>query len=749
MNFNWTQLFLKSLLLFNLSCGLYIGEKFETPTQKETLGCMNDLGQQIQDYIDHILPESEIEFLSECLQSSLLTFKYYVWGKNRTTYTPEELRSFIHDFFLQNQTISDNLMKELMIFKTSAVGGDVHLLTSKEIDQLIQLIAIFKDFLSLVYPHTKALAQKEFTSVEEMEGRLQELRQETQNFFKALFQKPYSLNSADNLIQQIKILLGLSHDTKAITALKIFKPFIFSQNTDIVQPDQWKPLISVMTDLLSANIYFLFPIEHNLKNRTAYLSQSFRHVLSFLEKVIGKTRSLSKKEIMNLARSMHDQNLISKDISLSGVQKILQIVFGKIMAQAEDDFSIGRDEYLWLKSEYEKWAKTQQALNDAHLQFKDSFSNQAHLFDEISPFTKFRPLYKENNDKDFNIYFVNNAHIDWDHLNYKNITITSFYSAIVRALFRGYAKKFPSQGLTQEEMVHLFRDVYSLYQDLGISVSSSSPDSENFGDMEFLSANILTYATKGYYTDSWVEDEGKKVELINEREAVEYLSIIQFVFRAVDQLFEKMKEFCSDPIEKSCFYKNILPAVEQSFSNMPHFLSEISEMASEEKEEYTHILFQLAVVNDHKRETVQYLHRDHMRNLVFSFLYQEVMFTRFDVNSDNILQETEVDQAFPLYQGIIQHVAKEIFCTDAQQMEEDKIDQSIYRFSVHYRHPPSSNDCDIWMLLKGRKCDKWKLAGRKWTNLWNLELTRLPLLQMAYHLTNSFLINIKKDRACE
>ena len=113
---------------------------------------MSDIKEQFTQYLEQNLPQKEINSFSQCLQFSLTTFKHYVKGKQENTYTPEELRDFMHQFILKENYINDTLLHQLMQFKTAVVGGTTDHLTNKEIDDIIVAIGVSSKVIDKNYP---------------------------------------------------------------------------------------------------------------------------------------------------------------------------------------------------------------------------------------------------------------------------------------------------------------------------------------------------------------------------------------------------------------------------------------------------------------------------------------------------------------------------------------------------------------------------------------------------------------------
>ena len=769
------------LFLALIGCGLRLGEVFEHPPSgkgEQALGCMNELGQQFQDYLNQNLMENEVGEFAGCLQTALLIFKYHVWGENRQFYTPEELRDFINEFFLLDKRINDNLMREFMVLKTALAGGSSELLTPREIDRIIEVIEALKKPALLIYPYNKMLFKGEPESLEKTEEGLQVLRKALLSTADDLFQNTYSLESAGRLAVETRTLLEISSKGGGgavppswFLALKTIKSFVFSQPYEkvFVRPQEWKQLFSSGLDLFSTLIYSKRALGQGLlfQHKVKSFSKSFESLLSFAEKAGGSNfaRIITKKDIMELLEVLKNRRLIPDNIRVSSLRTALSALFGKIISRqgSSEDFVFSAEEYFWLKSQYENWRGIQSALNRAQGMFKNqpSYSMERiflfpalreKLFSQFAgPIEKlagFRPLYNENSEDDFNIYILNDQRINRKAFAYKSLSFNHFYSVAAGMIISGYAKNFPKIGMSETELAQALKDIYGLLKDLGAQMSNVDPDAGTFGRTEFLAANLLTYETKGYYTDSWGFIKNKKTELIHQRELTEYLSFVQFIFKTLNALNMEMDRLCERGLSKTCFYENILNAVENSITNMPHLISALAQMPRELRELYTHTLFKMAVVRLEDIQNLEQLNLQHLRNLVLAFMYQEVMISRFDANFSNTLEEEEVISAFPLYQGMIQYVGRDLLCLDVEEMIDTQMDFALYLYSAYNQGPPN--------FEKIRS--QWMGKERLWVNLkflqnglWIIDagMDRPALMEMAFQLVSAFTRNLKRFAQCE
>ena len=671
-----TALFLALLLI--TGCGLYVKDSYEESSLSGTnLGCMNRMKEQFQDYIHQNLPENEVGSLPVCLQSAFRIFKYHVWGQERETYTAEELKVFFEKFFLQDRKISPELLKNLMVLKVALVGGSGSQITAREIDQINIRIAAIGDMMTDIYPYNDIFFSSEAASLERMKQGLSVLRKNFSKLSKETFKNPYSLNSAQNFTIQLAELLNSSSDQNFLwlKAVQALSPFILhsSYPKDTIFPEEWTDLLNSITDALAVSLYFKAGYESsNFQKQTNYYINSVDHFLNFVRNRMGEylEKDIQKRDILQLVHALKQEGILTTDLRTSSIEKSLQVVVSKIILKQPEEifeFSFGRKEFLWIESWINQWKHLHQTISKSKKWFqknpdssledffqKSSLSNQALKIKELFAF---KPLYSESPESGINVHFAYPSFFQ-KSFNYKHLVMSSIYWSLMEAIMRGYAYTYPDQGMTEQELLVLFEDFKDITEDItGEKSTQASP-----GKLEFVASNLVLYSTEGYYADTFAFDEqGKKVELISQTEGTELFSIGQFVFQAVSQAEQILEELCLNngnppkpKITLLCFKNNILSLI-QRWPYMPQLSNFLKTLPEDLKLEYSDILFQLSTVT---AEEFLHLETSYLKNLIFALVYQEVMFTRYDLDEDGVLQKQELmdEGAFPLYEGLIQHL---------------------------------------------------------------------------------------------
>ena len=705
-------------------CGLRVGETYKDPAFLGTnLGCMNKLKEQFTSYVKQDLKEGELGVFSRCLTTAFTIFKHHVWGEDRENYSPEELRSFFHEFFLQDSEISDELLHRLMVFKTALVGGSKDALTLNEIDQIIKRIQNLGKAMEDIYPYNHIVFNQGESSFEELNKGIEVIKKTSSEFSHQMFQKSYSLESAGQLLQGISQLMNFSSDQNFLwfRAVKSLAPFILksSAKKDVILPQEWPVLFSSMTDLLSLLLHLKTSFNSvPFPQQILHYSRAFEDFLAFLEKRVS-SGAITRAEILQLVQHLKAENIIPEKMKYASLEPVIDAVFGRMIAQTEGDFSFGREEFLWMEDFYQTWNQRQK---DIRLVVSDpdgleKISEKNNIV--ITELSQFKPLYRAES-PGFDVYLTNSFVAD-DKSVYKNLSMHSLSWQMTQAVLRGYAQ-YPNYGLVESEFGNLLKDFRNFISDLSGLKTAPAVNVENYGRTEFIAGHLMLYETEGFYgRDELLDSDGKRVEFISQREGTEFLAMTGFIIKTLKDLSKEFSEVCPEAVTRSCFINNVLLVVQKISGTMPQLSVFLENLTEKEKNRYADLLFRISVVDPEQIKIIQSVH---LRNLVFALMYQEVTITRYDLNKNTVLDKEELlEGAFQLYDGLIEHFGVNLFCQDPQVFSTQI--GFVFQYIVRHLQLPSRDMSDFEKV--------WE-AGLQWTNFWNSKINRIDLTELALTL---------------
>ena len=258
-------------LLVSISCSVKVNEE---PVSSDSMGlsgaetgCLTGAFSTLEAFFDGVASEEQITKLCDCASSSLKLFYERTEGVEKGKYSPEELRSFLHKYFMSDYQISDSLLAEAMVLKSAILGGSTSSLTVSDLERAQRILEILKhemirikpfmplnpDHLNSRDPVSFAAAMNAIVeSARSVGGALQETA------------VPYSFTSLDKLLEALSHYFhgnNLEFFREKLGLFRILKTILVSPNGDAIIASEWSRLLST-----SAKWYTLYLRSYYLKN---------------------------------------------------------------------------------------------------------------------------------------------------------------------------------------------------------------------------------------------------------------------------------------------------------------------------------------------------------------------------------------------------------------------------------------------------------------------------------------------------
>ena len=333
------------------SCGLRIGEQAQTPDiEGFSVGCLNDFGGKVDLYLKGQLDHKQIVQMANCVQVALSIFKDRVYGQKAGEFTPQELRKFIQDLFLQDNIIRDKLLNQLIHLKTVIIGGKKTKLTHKDIESFIRFVEILKKEAIFFQPYFTAfhvLNQQnqtgDISQLKNIERALKSSINRVSVFFKS-FVSPYHLKDMESLFEELDFFSDHEHNIsnlkEKIKLLGALKGFVFGQADSTIKPKEWNTLLTAFAYLLSVHIHWTV-----LKKQKPWFSaegtKAFSAVINDLIQFLSLTvknrqhQLLKTNDFPNLMEHLVLAGFLPKTIKGPTVKSLLDMLFGKVFMLKE------------------------------------------------------------------------------------------------------------------------------------------------------------------------------------------------------------------------------------------------------------------------------------------------------------------------------------------------------------------------------------------------------------------------------
>ncbi len=370
MRFNWLKLiFLTAAASSILGCGIKLGEEAKKQEVAEVSGvsCLTDSTESIKKFIKGDSTEEEVGTAVDCLQKVLLTFRDNIRGKDKTSYTPEELAYFLTKNVLKDKSkLSPAFVSEFLKFKAVLVGGDGTRLTKEELTALSSVVALLKPEFLRLNPYMKILTGKWQVVLPASEqdkqkflaakGALRKTLDQIAGLL-ARGQRTYSVQDLFGLVEECLKLSSGEYEAEKLAKIEKLKPLLLEFKGVFIGPgldihsDEWSRIGLTITELLTQKLrldYFSRPLpEKDLSGRILV----FQEVASDLTKGLADLlqskgdRSVSNIQIQKIVDRLKETlpNLVIKPELIEQVGKIKLLLIGSegrtYLAWTVDDFN--------------------------------------------------------------------------------------------------------------------------------------------------------------------------------------------------------------------------------------------------------------------------------------------------------------------------------------------------------------------------------------------------------------------------
>jgi hypothetical protein len=352
----------KLILLFvaiamtSVSCSLPIFEEPPPPrpvefkASKDTL-CLSDALPIFKEFYEGTATEPKLRRIWDCVNTALIVFKSTTRGQEADKYSPRELANFFEQYFLNEVTINDTLLVELMRIKQVFVGGTTDYVTRDELTQSIEIFKTIRDVTIDLAPYMKILTfnwqvgnRGQFEQdVRYFEGANETLQQSVRSIANIINKKnpAYRIENFVRLLDEVTKLYDGSWDigskvTAYLPVVYKVKKSLSGGDADSIAASEWNSFL-----LLGARGYIQFLRYHyflkGLENgkgafQITWIVQTVDDLFSFLGDAVASkpTGSLSRAELLDMLQSfsfLWGDKKISDEL-LFELMKLKQVAFG-------------------------------------------------------------------------------------------------------------------------------------------------------------------------------------------------------------------------------------------------------------------------------------------------------------------------------------------------------------------------------------------------------------------------------------
>ncbi len=344
--------------IFLSSCGIVLQEApIDTkPVEIQSSKCLNQAVDDFKLFFLGTAQKQNIEQAVVCISQVLIAFKDNIKGDEDGIYLPNELSYFVEKNFLNpSQKIDPEFLKQIMILKTTLVGGDQTKLTAQEVIRLSRLILnLKKPVAELNDDMLFLLSKKDFSAYSDedkdlfFQAKKIEVNSSIQAIFGIFVQSglSYEINDFMEFIKQAAIFAQAEPET--VTTIEKTKVFVINFKINLVgggsaiQSNDWlviaKTFHQIYFEYLRYEYFLVQDITATTNRKWKVYSDIALEVTDYLELILSEQQKngLTNQQIYDLVASAYaifTDDVITLDL-VEDADILKQFILGQKQTQA-------------------------------------------------------------------------------------------------------------------------------------------------------------------------------------------------------------------------------------------------------------------------------------------------------------------------------------------------------------------------------------------------------------------------------
>ncbi|MCM2323430.1 MAG: hypothetical protein NDJ90_09230 [Oligoflexia bacterium] len=739
------------------SCGLELGEKSVDQSLNlggKDLGCLDGGTQTMVEYFHGHASSQQIGDLVDCMGRSLQLFADRTRGEAEGLYSDQELKNFIERYFLKDTRLPDGLVRELMEFKRTMLGGRSDRLTAGEIREARRFLEVIKEqairlqpFMPLTPEHYGSLSE---TEVDQGLSALESAASEIGKRMRGAGQD-YEFTRLESLLTEVERTALTPSAAEAIAEFRAsipmfqrLKAFLLSPDHSRILSDEWEPLLTTSSRGFGLYLRFasidqryrsLVLANDGLAPGRAELLRIGRDISELLITAIGRRTEgvIRFEEFDSFVDSIDPKYLVVMGHTLQPehLKNGLRAAVRRGLGGAEPG-AIGRGAVGLTQAAVNRawrliqdWAEAQRYLDLAFTQLgkraagmriaaesrparrsqllaltlEDVYgADQAGLsapvlaaVDRMRGVIAEQPsLYRRGGTE---VYF-DSRNVGEDPLfSYAGLSQMNSMNLLSRLLMSAYAEE-PARSKTavvQSEVERLYLDL----RDLGVDLRIFDPDSDHVAQRRFLDSNLFTYAANGD-------------ELMDVSEATQILAYMISAKAATARVHRRISELCRAPgatpeldfwgfplIEARCYRKIFFERHAEMWSNMPELSEYYRVLRADPKRKRILEAFERNIeAVSRKQGYSEAPFTSSETDTIFGLLqYLETVFMRFDLDRSGTIGMYEAFEAPDAAFPVFRGALAR-----ASGFGGDKNLRTLFSFLLGHGRIPGTIDFIVWRL---------------------------------------------------
>jgi hypothetical protein len=740
--------FILSLSVFG--CSLRVGEK---PAQNaeirlgEKVGCLSNIGLVTSRFFQGELENEELEEFADCTQLSLESFENYTVGEEKETYHPEEIRHFLHLYFLKDRTISDALLQQAMNLKVIVLGGNKTSVSRLELKRLIELIDVWRSELLTINRFMKIYNWKKSKELKReypphiVDTSLVALKSSLLSIFGSFegVGVRYDTNNLEVLVEEYRTFTGSdrSADSEVRSVqdwtflLQTFKKFALSHSRPEMTLLELKDLVQEVVDWLGLVIKYQYFVKEKSWLEGDGLEAFHAWVIQVFQTV---DRSLSRQALARVPYTDVHQFLLALErflpfpygVKADDIKEFAPSILQQMLRDRGANATPTLTDFFYRKqlhvaySTYTQWHEIQAHLSNqfalSPFRSRTSFITEIPLTlsTDVSSGDAVRdlnrmirsvpPLYKRGEET----IFLVEARKMYEHQlshDFYNLTYMNIYRTLLQLLMRGYAEEFSNQDSTSSSLTsEALQAFYLDLKPLGVKVGLMDPRSNTAGSRSFIEANLFTYASNGIGPNATMSFE----------EGLMFLSYLWSGSTLSKEVYDELRTICGhgpadirdqEKLDRPCVERELPEALKKAIRTMPGLEKYLNDATPEQAEQFGQDLIASSIG---PFSSTQWVERAEIGVMSMIVHYTESVMTRFNLDGDLVLERDEINSAIPIFSGFIRAMALSQ-CMD--KLDDQRV-EDVFRHIVETGEIPESksywSDFGLWTEFRRRRKTSWE-----------------------------------------
>lgn len=652
------------------------------PVEAKKQGCLHEAPAILERFFAGTASEPEIQSFWDCASSSIELFLAHTGGKHKDSYTPEELSSFLVKYFLDGKTPPPSLVDQAMRLKKGLIGGRADRITRGEFQRTLGLLKLFREQSLAI----RTILPLDIDSILTRAKSEPEFERTLRTFERSMFEigrglegtlGVYSLGDMNSLLAELDSYFGagqfgwLKASRKLAELVGPAKAiFIAPPATELVRRD-WPRFFYLVPRyyglFLRAKFYFQTPKDYQQGTGLVQITRLVNDALSLLGKSLGNrpTGRIEQAELDGFLKSLEIVGLLP--IERLRAEKILALVTEKFFPDPEAKSGVSIANLASLRETYDYLAEGLRALEGLYrTALGDGFLTRSltekealrHSEEDLLAFTARKDLLARRAVRDLrkNVAEVHTVFPGAESIvrvskaaaqphSYQHLRRVHYLRAANHVLLRAYSNG--KRTMNAAEVAELLRDLDPLLAFFNAS-----------GEVLAQSAPARLFEASMFLPNSDGDEE------LTIPEALEFETLLLSTWDMEPKVHGETAAKCSARpgsdgfvgIEAGCYRVEFAAHIGSHWSHAPELATAVEQLGIVER---VRLLEDMDAFVRKGREREPYSTLDTKAMLLVAY-YIEYLYARFDLNRDDVLDEIEARDAYPVFQPFLSRKARKL-----------------------------------------------------------------------------------------